>query len=203
MPLLPPLADSVETAMASLTAHSDHALAPHFRHEIYQTFSLLGRPNAVGWLGVITARYVLPIWQSERPEDSLVSQAIDAASLLLQGHTNAIAADELAGEVWDRLEQLGSTPEGFSLGNSFYAADTAVTAIHEALGRNPFDSADITDKDTDAELDPWCSDTALWAAAAYVGRVGDPNSDAGKRYEFWMWWLGEAIPAAWEAASPS
>ena len=161
------LIDSVKAASASVTSRSDHALSPHFRHAIYQTLVRLGRPNALGWLGISTARYVLPIWRSVRPEDSLAERSIETANLWLRGSGDGRAANEFAGQAWESLDKLGAKVSDQNAKRALFAGEASVAALYEALGRDPFRDIKIGADETDADLDPWCSDTALWAAAAY------------------------------------
>jgi hypothetical protein len=119
---------------------------------------------------------------------------------------NKLSVDLIQGEAskaWKYLEDLGVVEEGKTLGNAYYSGEAAVEALMEVLGKDPFKGITIDEKTTDPGLDPWCSDTALWAAAAFAGRVGDVNSDLEKRETFWNWWLGTAIPTAVKLASRS
>lgn len=85
------------------------------------------------------------------------------------------------------------------------ALQAALDAVENALGhpRFEFDGVDeiITEQTTEDNIDPWSSDAARDAAAAYAGPVWEPSSDREKRREFWTWWLREAVPAAWRAVS--
>lgn len=71
-------------------------------------------------------------------------------------------------------------------------------ALWTALGKDRFRSIQINRYMTDMELDPWTSDSALYAAAAIAGAVWDPNSSDEKRKVYWEWWLSEAIETAYQ-----
>lgn len=200
-PLPRKLVKRVQAAHAGLRSRSDHALLPIYRKTIYESFPVLGQPRARGWLAVATAQHVFPLWRLGQPMDTFPSDAIEVAIRVLHGDTNLESAESRAGEMWARLEELAGAPRGFELGNSFYAAQAAISALFEATGRDWFEGVEIGIQDTDNDLDPWCSDTALWAAAAFAGRIGDPASDGTKRLAFWYWWLNEAIPAAWHSST--
>ena len=59
----------------------------------------------------------------------------------------------------------------------------------------------IEERTTDADLDPWCSDAAKYAAMAVSGAIWEQGSSSQLRLEFWKWWLLEAIPQAHNAAA--
>jgi hypothetical protein len=176
---------------------------PIYRKGIYQSFISHGRPQAVARLALAAARFVFPLWQAKRPNDALILQTIRTGELLLEGRGNVSAARKTANRAWKFLEALGSTEAGFGLGNAFDAATAASASLLHILGRDPFGDIEIDEHTSDDELDPWASDTAKWAANAYAGIIGQPESDAAKRLAFWTWWLNEAIPLAWQASAPA
>ena len=117
---------------------------------------------------------------------------------ILNGKGSIDAANIEADKAWEQIEKLGTINNDRSINNrSFYVYVTAFEALMEVLGRDPFQDIVIDESSTDFDLDPWSSDTALWAVAAYAGQIGDLDSDTSKRQEFWEWWLQEAIPTAW------
>jgi len=64
-----------------------------------------------------------------------------------------------------------------------------------------FDPTRIDYAVSDGAVDPYQSDAAYFAAIACAhGSVRAPTADPTKRWEFWTWWLDEAVPAAWDAA---
>ena len=201
MPLPNILTVSLQAARSAIDSDSEHTLSPAYRKKLYQSFAALARPQARAGLAIMTARYVLPLWQLEQPEDLSALQAIEHGDLLLRGRGDINTAKEFAGRMWEVLDELGGTSEGLSMGNGFYAAQAAVSALYEVLGRDPFGDIEIVNIHSDADLDPWSSDTALWGAAAYAGRVGDPTSDEARRHLFWTWWLADAVPMAWNASA--
>ena len=193
---------AIDRAAEAMMLHPAHALHPLYRRDIYTAF---GPTNEMrcrlsrGWLAVITARHVLPLWQQAQPNDDLPEHLLDIAKGVLQGIVAARTAESQAGEAWEWLEKRGQIGEALTLDSkAFYAAEAAVEALFEVSGREPFDEVIIDQSTTDSDLDPWCSDSALYAAAAYAGPVWDATSDSEKRREFWEWWLGEAVPTAWQ-----
>ena len=87
--LLPPdLHSLIDKALVVMTTDPHHRLAPQRRREIYDTLralpGLIG-PHTCGWLAVITAQRVLPLFQQEFPEDTLPQDLLNTAIGLLEG----------------------------------------------------------------------------------------------------------------------
>src|SRR5882724_5763532 len=97
------LTNIVTKAKAALDVQPQFALSPVHRQRIYAALMLLDKPNPMGWLGITTARYVLPIWQYWRPSDLLASESIQTAEELLQGAIATSFAENLSGRGWERL----------------------------------------------------------------------------------------------------
>jgi hypothetical protein len=82
-------------------------------------------------------------------------------------------------------------------GRAYHVGQAALEALYAARGKPPFDAVTIEEYFTDADIDPWSTDPAGWGASAYAGGTWDPESDSGKRREFWSWWLEEGMLTAW------
>src|SRR5690242_10799237 len=67
----------IGVALNAVQAHPQHALLPYWRQQIEQS---VGDPaDADGYrpavsLAILTARYVLPLWQQARPDDNRAEQ---------------------------------------------------------------------------------------------------------------------------------
>jgi hypothetical protein len=84
------------------------------------------------------------------------------------------------------------------VGNAYFVLLAAVEALAETVGGIlGFDDIDITDDETDSDLDPWCMDTAGWGAIAQAGKVWEEDNNPIERRAFWRWWLKEAIPGVY------
>ena len=189
---------TIQRIRDEMIAQSHHAIIPANRLAIYNLIDenhLAERP-AFKKLSLITAQHVLPIWQNARPVDAATEHVLNTAELVLQNKISSDVAKDEVEKAWERMENLGATEKGKSIGNAIYAGEAAVESLLAVLGKAPFDEVRVDQNSTDDDLDPWSSDTAHWAAAAYAGRVGDVSSDSSKRQEFWEWWLQDAIPQA-------
>jgi hypothetical protein len=177
-------------------------------------------------LDLLTVQRVLPIWQAQRPDFPWPQRLLEMAEGVLNGSVSMEAARAEADAVWALLEEGEDTYKGEveeeaeedSNGvseeeaaseiakfkgvsaSALLVCDAAVETLFVASGLFQFDSPDFTEEMTDADVDPWSSDTAKWASTAYAGAVWDPSSDPVMRKEFWEWWLTEAVPRAWQAS---
>lgn len=193
------LKQGIEHAYQEMMRHEKHALIPIHRSTIYDLLNSSDpdKRQAFKRLSIITARYTLPIWKTAQPDDKSPEYIIEIAEKIINDRESVVTANNEAGKAWERLEKLAAVDDENAISNGvFYAYVACYEALMEILGRDPFNDIVISEDDTDSDLDPWCSDTVLWAAAAYSGRIGDPDSDLKKRQTFWEWWLREAIPTA-------
>lgn len=189
----------VERAYQAMIKHPEHDLLPIWRHEIYRLLSI--DINTDGErirkrLSVITARYVMPIWDDAKLNNPLLERLINLAEGIMNNTVPVDLAQDEADRAWEYLERLGGERREMALGNAFYAGQAALEALQEALGRYPFGKVIIEKDMTDLDLDPWCSDTAHWTVIAYSGFTNNPATEIEKRQLFWEWWLKEAIPSA-------
>lgn len=177
--------------------HPQHALLPIYRRQIYDILN--NEPITRGLrvyekLAILTVEHVLPLWQDAVLTDILPKLVLEADRQHLQGTLDLDSATQVAGNVWEKLERYGRTSDRLIPSYALGAGQVAVEALFATLGRPPFDNVPIDENHTD-DLDPWCSEPALWAAIAYAGGLWEKDSDADKRREFWDWWLTKAIPA--------
>ncbi len=196
MPVPERLQQLLATALTNLRMHPQRSVLPMTRRQIYEQLDILdasGDRRTRSLLAIITVRHAVPVWYHARPYDRFPDRLLAHAEAVFDGSIDVRLAQRHAERAWKQLDYWGGRPEGFALGNAFYAATAAYQALHEALGHDPFAGILIDDSDTDAALDPWCSDTALWACDAFAG----PDRTNIKQSElFWTWWLTEAVPVA-------
>jgi hypothetical protein len=225
-----PLQLLLDTALDEVKADPHHRLAPQRRRQIYDALlrsADLAVRQAQGWLAVLAAKRVLPLFEQLFPDDSLPREILDAAVGVLQGSVDDSRAAEIedegyhaSGNAWgyEELEEI-TWPAAL-------AADASYHALKEARGFRPLNHLDryhtvgtVTSPFQDDEVfspepepirgDTWpdeevCTvddtDTAAAAAVASSCREDGPVCDPEKLQAFWMWWLLEAIPMAVEAA---
>jgi hypothetical protein len=192
MPPTPELIEAVTIARTAMQEHPTHQLLPIYRRTIYEAMGARVR----GYLALITAEYVLPIWQKAQPTDHMPDRIIALGKDVWHQNTITKAVDRQLDADWAYLDELAVTPFGFT--QAFLAGFAAVKALSEVLGGDQFQNVSINEITTDQGLDPWSSDTAAQAASAYSGPVWIANSDISLRKVFWEWWLDVAIPIAWQ-----
>ncbi len=191
------LEKAIQRVSSEMMAHSKHVILPANRRVIYHLLDvnnpLADRP-VFKKLSIITAQYVLPIWQNAQFTDAIAEHMLNLATLVFENKISPNVARTEADKAWEKMENLGANEEARSMGNAFYAGQAAVECLIEVLGKDPFEGVRLVKNSIDSELDPWSSDTAHWAVAAYVGSGSDMKSDSSKRQAFWNWWLQDAIP---------
>lgn len=200
------LQQAIEQAEAAMAFNEKHTLAPFYRQAIYKAISSITDDKAnhlCGWLALLTAQYVLPIWEQDWPNSSLAFHLLDVAKAVLHGKTDADTATVEATRGWNQLEDLGDKAEVWSNLSGYYAGTAAAQSLIEVLGGCPFTDVEVNEGTSDGDLDPGTNDAASWAVAAYAGAVWDSKCDFAKQEEFWKWWLQEAIPQAWQLAVTS
>jgi hypothetical protein len=194
------LQSGIERAHFHLLHDPKYTLRPIHRYDIYRALFVMDTTvdhRIYKRLAIATAQFVLPVWQQAWPTDDFPSRVLNTAESLLSGTFSRVQATVIAEEGWEKLEQLGYSFGNIAVHRALYAGNAAVEALFAVLDRPPFNQADIGESDTDADLDPWSSDTALWAVTAYSGGTWEASADLSKRQEFWSWWLKKAIPTAW------
>jgi hypothetical protein len=196
----------INQARLQVIHHPQHALMPVYRQQIYHALNTEDETvdgRTYKHLAISTARFVVPFWQQVWPLDEMPNGLLYTAECFLAGKIDVTRATANAENAWQNLEALGSAPNNFTARCAFHAGHATLEALFAALDRPPFNNTEIDEHTTDADLDPWTSDTALWASTAYAGGVWDAESDLKKRLGFWRWWLDEAIPDACLAAHQS
>jgi Immunity protein Imm5 len=194
---------------------------PHQRRMLYKAFGPWDAafPQRVrAWLAVFAAQRALPIYQSNPsrfPDDDLPAQLIDTALQVLHGRAEPQRVKEMAewgynaaGHCW-----------GYDEDELPFHIDCAGHAAYHALGGATHDLYFLQDLDTGyGMMTPkgvhiisgaeWTNqrlldfaravDTALYAAAALATNPVSQEWEPQPWQAFWMWWLDEAIPMAWE-----
>lgn len=192
----------INESLDGVYVHHLHALLPIHRQAIYDCLGPARDSQARrirGWLDIVTARRVLPIWLADRPHDGRVMRLLTLAERVLRNQGDERGVRDEAEVVWwwltdddhgGRYEKL-SSPAYYSLG-------AAILAVFSSLDDNPLIGMHLEGSETDANIDEASSDAAKWAANAAAGPVWRQDSNNAERLKFWEWWLTEAVPAAWE-----
>jgi hypothetical protein len=201
------LQQAIEIARRKVQLHPQHALLPLERLKLY---AALGSENSPQYhqvraiLALLTTQKVLPLWEEARGYDRFPHSLLELAERVLYREMDVELAITKGNQGFELLEKLGAgvTTESrdvyFHVEEAvFWVGEAAVAALFEVTGIYDFDACDIAEDDTDADIDPWSTDTAGVAAAAYAGGVWEENSSSTLRREFWNWWLHQAIPESW------
>ena len=196
----------------TIRRHPTHQFLPSIRREFYA--SIAPEDNAFawrvrGWLAILSAQRVLPIFQEVFPEESLPADSIGLAEALLKRFVEQEAARGKISEADAIADSLWGYPDEEVPANAMLAGWAANSAALAASGfdalsrlRNYIFNATpgaksqtvITDLDILGQ-----GDTASHAAmAASSDEVG--HCDPEKLLVFWEWWLTEALSTAWKFA---
>jgi hypothetical protein len=194
---------------------TDHHLTPLQRLELLRAFGLPSQHSPAvnrfrGWLGILTARYVLPIWHAalpiwteipqDLPDDNLLpDRLITLAETILAGTADLQAAWQEVNDHWYVVGNIGyefTDRDDVPLA-AYFACDAALRALYEALNTDFLDQIPVQADYTDETVPDEWRDSASSAVMAYAGGGKVEPVDLLKRRLFWEWWLQEAIPTAW------
>jgi len=222
---------------------SDHNISPSQRFKLYQSFgpsriilsnkttvkevdisqyhnnikeqllNLTTGDKTLGWLGILTSKKVLFLWESiwqqitfdpdavTRPEEML-----ELAEKLLLGKTTIDDnLFELYGEFNTALniEYWVSYDVANTFNASYFTLEMIIYGPNNLTTNN---SDDIYDYDRDFASRAVAAYTVINSVVPSEDLTLNPallKFDPQKRLEFWEWWLTEAIPQAWELAQSS
>lgn len=205
----------IQECLKVITQDTNHYLQPFYRQKIYKAFGPANRRDNVenpltltfadkvfSWLAILAARYVLPIWQQPFPQDNLPQHLLATAEGVLKGTVQVQIAEKLADATWEQLEREGTEGERlYPYPAAFFVAVAANEALFTALGLDRWHDVEIRENENESDLDPWTSDSAKYSCAAFAGGIWGETFDSQKSFEFWEWWLIEAIPQAWQLAT--
>lgn len=206
-----------------------HEMGQEQRRRIYEAlWSRPQGEKASKWLAILSARRVQPIFQERVAVSSFANDEF-AMNLLdrILNIAEKILTGELSLEDVRRGQKSGSIEDFyhsilFAAENEFpyyvwLATLAADNARLEAMGYKPLQtriSSEGADENGNLIITPsggWsevrlagsgahADDAAVDAAFAFAKCITREEYDSGKVFEFWKWWLTEAIPQAWQKA---
>jgi hypothetical protein len=230
MNLSPELQVLLEKAHLTLECHPEADLPLGYRQAIQRALgpyydvqqNRLQSAAAVGYkrrgvLAILTARYVLPIWQQVIPSESVTQKEVEAAApihALLKAQrllTGQIpipvesngwhALNQFYSHIWQNLLLIMET-ENVDQTWPTFAGWAALMAFGEMKQNLQIDTHEIDLEQTDEEFAMDERDYACYAATTYANGTPDwPSPDQARRHHFWHWWLTEAVPMAWHAVN--
>jgi hypothetical protein len=212
----------VETGLSRMRARPDHHYDWRIRRTLYQQMNIRYNQigyDAHGWLAVLTAEFVLPIFRTAIPGDPLPEQLLDCAQQVMR---RAVPRDSAV--VIELLDEgyLGTGPDCMDWRdtiayNAEYAGEATYVALEEANGSHNLLEAieecvrgegvvkfdlpegmtldDLTDYEI-ADIGLF-KDTASTAAIAYSCDKDGFQLDPQRLMHFWEWWATHAISEAW------
>lgn len=217
------LQELIGEAVKEVKVHPHHNLSPVTRLNIYHSLDPIKLTPSLypkrGWLGVLTVRRILPIWQramplweSENDKSNLISSnllpehILKLTENLLLGLIDVQFTWKEANNYWDEVGNLiQEILEDFEkkVFNTAHVCNASLHALHETLGVEFLGKLKNWAKYNDEQLSNhfFACDTAASAVIAYAGGGNVSPFDPEKRLDFWEWWLTEAIPQAWELAN--
>jgi hypothetical protein len=239
MALPSPINTMIATILTDVRNDPSHHLRPIHRLTIYEMLgwseqmvkALYSHPDAnqllmipdnyqrFGYLALLTARHVLPIWdqgiqtivmRDDSIEIDVPQRLLEAGEAVLNEVPGAVRAARMLGA--EAHEWLGTGYFTYP-DQLLCVAIAAYRAFAMILGDLPFKQP-INSSLTDDDIYEPHGDAALNAAEAFSALEGEAlprrsyttkrdlsvQFDVLKRLEFWEWWLTKAIPTAWELA---
>lgn len=203
----------------------------HIRREMYRKFRTIvgdvkGR-QIHGWLSLISAEFVLPIFTSTFTDDPLPQRLIRYGRRVLEGRMSANSRRLLLlkdqGYMGTGIDML-ELRDGRIAYNAEYAGATAYKAIVEISSGSilleqvenlrrgdryfimggsstppEFNQFEYGSMFTDEDIAHLAaySDTASSAAIAFACESQNFRLKQDQLKEFWQWWVDEALPKAW------
>jgi hypothetical protein len=205
----------IREVLEEVRQNSEHKLRLTERDRIYKSFGSLSDTlanNTYAWLGILTVKKILPIWNLYQMPDDMPESWRDLPERLIKLAEGVlrrtINLDTLTYEADEAYHIIGGEnyPEQLD-----FVALASLTATSLTNNREPFKYARLTKDTTDDEFDE-NGDVASAAVKAYAGIFEEgklvltddeywkASMNSQKQLEFWEWWLIEAIPQAWELA---
>jgi hypothetical protein len=143
---------------------------------------------------------VLPIWYDAYPDDDGPSSMLAIAEQVVEQNFDLEEANRIMDAYSVDILNLDNIVNGKEDYRPSAVGDAAVGALVTALVEHSFDNID--DDIGDFDGDPETLECSVHASMAYANDqpvLGLLETD--KMYEFWQWYIDEAIPKAYEAYS--
>ncbi len=209
MALPPLLKTELQKAHQVLLDDLGHSLTPRQRYRIYRALESFDDDSTQSLrdhissrrikLDILSIQKVLPLWTGFFPHDTLLPRAMKVMEDSLSGLTTR----ELVKETWRSVNDESEDIAYGDQSHRFQRRVRILVAVRRCLeeiwvkGDAFAHAMEVDFKDqSPIALDSWTSDAVQWAADAYRDNESG-GFDQNRSLEFWIWWLDEAVPAAW------
>jgi hypothetical protein len=216
----------LEDGLVQMDNHPNHHYDWRIRRELYKVINTeyqIKGFNVHGWLAVITAKHVLPIFTNIFIDDPLPEKLVNCATQVINRNlpTQSVQVLELLDEGYlgtgiDNIDWRGTVDY-----SAEYAGEAAYKALLEACGsHNLLESTENLLWGREVQVSPILdgnlhpssatdyhiahlaaySDTASAAAVAYSTKKDCLELDKYRLHDFWEWWAKTAFVEAWNKA---
>lgn len=211
------LRQMLDQAQTQMQRHPQRQLPPAVRRDLYIALGRdLPAPQAdavrvhLDWL---TAQFVLPVWRQAWPAYPFPQRALRLAGDLLRGMPLRPEDAGIVSDAASEFDNWVNSRTGQTQLPALFAGYAALMALLKVRGMHmdawgPTQEAGFRPglfpclELPDSWYKCWCDrtyDTPLWATGAWAGGLTYGDGDARRRQAFWTWWLGTAVPCAWQA----
>jgi Immunity protein Imm5 len=199
-----PFGELLRTALEYVEAHPAHDLSLQFRGKILTELllsdgtrnSLVGQRRLVK-LEEVSTRKVLSIWEAEYPQRDEPHELLAFASRFYGNNWDAETAQELRSHFPHEVAENSASLVLEAAAITLEVAIICSARVNEYSWDNNIYPKNADNRDLDYP-DGW--DSAYCASVVFSNGVSwSESSDNTKRFEFWSWWLEQAVPEAYKA----
>ena len=150
-------------------------------------------------LAIRSVEYVLPFWRESWPTDDTPSRILQEVRAVIKGEVDRETADKDFNRYWEYAEELTNETNNIAGVVGLAAANALSLAITDGFADGHEIDLEKLDNDQFTSNDVHFFAAAVFAGGPVYGISIAPHSDNEKRQQFWIWWLTEAVPAAFES----
>jgi hypothetical protein len=149
-----------------------------------------------GALAFLTVTQSLPVWHSTLNTRD-VEEGLRAVPRFARQEIGREEAFQTLQNLWSTMEKVLARGEKFF--RASYVAAAASSAIDTIINDADYPKNSDESQEQDEDRDPYEWDASLYSCMALTDDVwADPPVYVEERRSFWMWYIGEAIPEAYE-----
>ncbi len=146
-------------------------------------------------LAVLCVENVLPIWDNVLVHDTTPHKILENINDYISEKQTWDYLWAIPNSFWTKLDNY--MLDGNNYGHALCVGFASINALYVVLNDEDLEEDDNT---LDQDLDPYTWDTAFFASLAHSeNELYDEKTKIQKRREFWLWYLNDAVPLAYEA----